>query len=57
MDVKKMRDLVESHLRAEGRGDVDGAVAVYTDDIEHDVVGFPHSPSRGVDGGGTSTST
>jgi steroid delta-isomerase-like uncharacterized protein len=50
MDVKKMRDLVESHLRAEGRGDVDGAVAVYTDDIEHDVVGFPHSPSRGVDG-------
>ena len=21
-------------------GDVDGAIAVYTDDIEHDVVGF-----------------
>ncbi|WP_231997241.1 nuclear transport factor 2 family protein [Mycobacterium sp. 1245111.1] len=22
-------------------------MAVYTDDVEHDVVGFPHSPSRG----------
>ncbi len=50
MDVEKMRDLVESHLRAEGRGDIDGAVAVYTDDVEHDAVGFPHSPSHGADG-------
>jgi steroid delta-isomerase-like uncharacterized protein len=23
---------------------------VYTDDIEHDVVGFPNSPSHGIDG-------
>jgi steroid delta-isomerase-like uncharacterized protein len=50
MDVTEMQALVERHMRAEGLGDVDGAVAVYTEDIEHDVVGFPHSPSRGVDG-------
>ena len=25
-------------------------MAVYTDDIEHDVVGFPNSPTRGIDG-------
>ena len=41
--------LVERHLKAEGAGDVDGAIAVYTDDIEHDAVGFPGAPSTGVD--------
>jgi steroid delta-isomerase-like uncharacterized protein len=50
MDATKMQALVETHIQAEGRGDVDGAVAVYTDDIEHDVVGFPHSPTRGIEG-------
>lgn len=45
-----MQDLVSQHLRAEGSGDVDGAIAVYTDDIEHDVVGFPGSPSSGKEG-------
>ena len=34
-------------MAAENHGDLDGAVAVYTDDVEHDVVGFPGSPSRG----------
>ncbi|MCU1461201.1 MAG: hypothetical protein JWO37_1276 [Acidimicrobiales bacterium] len=33
--------LVERHLKAEGAGDAEGAIAVYTDDVEHDVVGFP----------------
>ena len=50
MDVAAMQTLVEKHLRAEGRGDVEGAVAVYTDDIEHDVVGFPGSPRHGKAG-------
>jgi hypothetical protein len=30
-------------MRAEEHGDIDDAVAVFTDDIEHDVVGFPGS--------------
>jgi steroid delta-isomerase-like uncharacterized protein len=50
LDGAAMQTLVERHLRAEGRGDVDGAVAVYTDDIEHDVVGFPGSPRHGKAG-------
>lgn len=50
MDHAQMQDLVSQHLRAEGSGDVDGAIAVYTDDIEHDVVGFPGSPSSGKEG-------
>ena len=47
MDVTEMRRLVERHLKAEGAGDVDGAVAVYTDDVTHDAVGFPGSPRQG----------
>jgi steroid delta-isomerase-like uncharacterized protein len=50
MDESRMQALVDSHMRAEGQGDIDGAVAVYTEDIEHDVVGFPGSPSRGKHG-------
>lgn len=47
MDVAEMKSLVERHIKAEGAGDLDGALAVYTDDIEHDAVGFPGSPRIG----------
>ena len=47
MDNSRMQGLVDSHMQAENRGDIDGAVAVYTEDVEHDVVGFPNSPSPG----------
>lgn len=49
MERSDMIALVERHLRAEGAGDVEGAVAVYTDDIVHDDVGFPGSPRTGKD--------
>ncbi len=49
MDSSQMQQLVDDHMRAENQGDIEGAVAVYTDDIEHDVVGFPDSQSRGKD--------
>lgn len=47
MNTDEMVALVERHLKAEGAGDVEGAVAVYTDDIEHDVVGWPTGPVKG----------
>ena len=50
MDSAEMQSLADRHIRAEGLGDVDGAVAVYTDDIDHDVVGFPKYLTRGVEG-------
>lgn len=50
MDSAEMYDVIARHLRAEGAGDVEGAIAVYTDDVEHDVVGYPGSPHRGKDG-------
>lgn len=40
---------MERHLKAEGAGDIDGAVAVYTENIVHDAVGFPGSPRTGKD--------
>ncbi len=47
MEQEQMRALVERHLKAEGAGDVEGAIAVYTDDVEHDVVGWPGGPVHG----------
>jgi steroid delta-isomerase-like uncharacterized protein len=49
MDRARMITLVERHLKAEGAGDVEGAVAVYTDDVEHDVVGWPEGVLHGKD--------
>jgi steroid delta-isomerase-like uncharacterized protein len=42
-----MKDLVEKHLAAEKAGDTAAAVSVYTDDVEHDVVGSPTGPVQG----------
>ena len=47
MDRAEMDRLIEEHLRAEDSGDLDAAVAVYTDDVEHDVVGAPGGPLHG----------
>jgi steroid delta-isomerase-like uncharacterized protein len=49
MNLDEKMALVQQHLKAEGAGDVEGACAVYTDDVEHDVVGFPTGPVRGKD--------
>ena len=47
MTPEEMDRLIEEHMRAEDTGDLDAAVAVYTDDVEHDVVGAPGGPLRG----------
>lgn len=39
--------LIDEHIEAESKGDLDGAVAMYTEDVEHDVVGFPTGPVHG----------
>jgi hypothetical protein len=33
MDNSQMQRLVDSHMMAENHGDIDGAVAVYTDQL------------------------
>lgn len=47
MDEQRMKDLIEQHIAAEMAGDTAGAVSVYTDDVEHDVIGSPTGPVRG----------
>jgi steroid delta-isomerase-like uncharacterized protein len=47
MTREEMDRLIEAHLKAEAAGDTAGCVAVYTDDVEHDVVGAPHGPVHG----------
>jgi len=42
-----MKELIEQHIAAEMAGDTAGAVSVYTDDVEHDVVGSPIGPLHG----------
>lgn len=39
--------LIAEHIDAEMAGDAAAAVAVYTDDVEHDVVGWPTGPVTG----------
>ncbi len=50
MTPDEMRSLIHAHVTAETSGDLDGTVAVYTDDVEHDVVGWPTGPKHGVAG-------
>jgi steroid delta-isomerase-like uncharacterized protein len=47
MDREQMDRLIGAHLEAEAVGDTDACIAVYTDDVEHDVVGAPAGPLYG----------
>ncbi len=42
--------MIHAHVTAETSGDLDVTVAVYTHDVEHDVVGWPTGPNHGVAG-------
>jgi steroid delta-isomerase-like uncharacterized protein len=44
----EMEALIGSHMLAEEHGDPDQAVAGYTEDVEHDLVGFVGAPYRGI---------
>lgn len=48
MERAEMDRLIEEHIAAESAGDTAGAVAMYTDDVVHDVVGASHGPLHGV---------
>jgi steroid delta-isomerase-like uncharacterized protein len=42
-----MDQLIAEHIDAEQAGDRAASVAMYTDNVEHDVVGFPTGPVAG----------
>jgi hypothetical protein len=41
---------IDEHFRFEANDDVEGVLATLTDDVVHDVVGWPFGPARGHDG-------
>jgi ketosteroid isomerase-like protein len=47
MTREEMDQVVEQHFAMQARADLDGILATFTDDIEHDVVGMPGGPLRG----------
>jgi len=47
MTPQDMDRLIARHIAAEQAGDTAAAVAVYTDDVVHDVVGAPAGPRHG----------
>ena len=47
MDPASMDRLIAAHIDAEMAGDPQAAISMYTDDVEHDVVGFPTGPVHG----------
>lgn len=49
MTNAEMDALIDRHIAAEMAGDPAGCVAMYTDDVEHDVVGMPHGPLHGTE--------
>jgi steroid delta-isomerase-like uncharacterized protein len=49
MQPQDMDRLIDMHISAEMAGDSATAVSVYTDDVVHDVVGWPNGPLSGRD--------
>ena len=47
MHPQRMKELIDQHVAAEMGGDSATAVSMYTDDVEHDVVGWPSGPVHG----------
>jgi steroid delta-isomerase-like uncharacterized protein len=47
MSPEEMEQLIERHIEAEKASDPAGAVSMYTDDVQHDVVGSPLGPLAG----------
>ena len=48
MLTREMMDAkLDEHFKYEARDDVEGVLATLTDDVEHDIVGWPPGPSLG----------
>jgi hypothetical protein len=47
---QQMDKKMDEHFAFEGRDDVEGVLATLTEDVEHDIVGWPLGPSHDHDG-------
>jgi predicted ester cyclase len=46
----QMDQKMDEHFGFEAHDDVEGVLATLTDDVEHDIVGWPNGPTRGRNG-------
>lgn len=49
MTPAQMDQKIDAHFGFEARDDVEGVLATLSQDVEHDVVGWPTGPARGPD--------
>jgi hypothetical protein len=47
LSARQMDEKMDEHFGYESRDDVEGVLATLTDDVEHDIVGWPFGPSHG----------
>jgi hypothetical protein len=45
-----MDEKMDEHFAFEGQDNVEGVLATLTDDVEHDIVGWPFGPAHGREG-------
>lgn len=49
MTPREMDQKLDEHFAFEAQDNVEGVLATLTEDVEHDIVGWPGGPSRGRD--------
>jgi hypothetical protein len=50
LSPQQMDAKMDEHFGFEARDDIDGVLATLTEDVEHDIVGWPLGPSQSRDG-------
>jgi hypothetical protein len=50
LNPQQMDKKMDEHFAFEGRDDIEGVLATLTEDVEHDIVGWPFGPSHGREG-------
>ena len=50
LSPEQMDSKMDEHFAFEGQDNIEGVLATLTDDVEHDIVGWPFGPSHGREG-------
>lgn len=50
LSPEQMDSKMDEHFAFEGQDNVEGVLATLTDDVEHDIVGWPFGPAHGREG-------
>lgn len=50
LSPEQMDRMMDEHFAFEGRDDVEGVLATLTEDVEHDIVGWPFGPAHSREG-------